>query len=622
MYASSEKVTTMSAIDLVLEAAYREPNVVAIVQNDQQWTYGDLLAEASHLACKLRSREVSPEVPVAICLPRSSELVLAQLAIALADGAFLPLDPTSPPERLRTLVTVARPPVVISCSTHASLFGDLAHVEVLDQVVPGIRSLSTTRPQRCSHTQQLAYLIYTSGSTGYPKAVQVSQQNLLNLIYWHQEQFSLHARDRIGLIAGPAFDASVWEIWPALASGASLYIPEETIRLQPARLWQWLNEQKITITFVPTPLAELLLQEPGPPPASLRWLLTGGDQLHCYARSGHPFRLVNNYGPTEAAVVATSGVINEQGHGLPDLGYPISGTQVYLVNEAGEQVAEGEIGEIYIGGLGVARGYRGQPALTAGRFIPHPWTEQKGERLYRTGDLARYRKGGAIEFVGRADTQVKLRGYRIELGEIEATLRHHPGVREAVVVVQSFNNQPHLVAFVTLTEDFVASPRTILTWLKERLPFYMIPTTLMPLTHIPLTLNGKFDRRAMSLPEDKWFAYTELIQPRNALEEALLTIWKGVLEIDALGVIDNFFAMGGHSLLALKVVARVQKLFKVKMPVQTLFTAPTIAEFAEALLLQEPQPGFFERISTLLRRVTSMSPEQIQEVLQEQRSRR
>ena len=352
-----------------------------------------------------------------------------------------------------------------------------AQVVCLDSAGERLSQAPEDNPRSPVAPEHLAYVIYTSGSTGRPKGVVVPHQGLLNLVFWHQGAFEITSSDRATQLAGTAFDASVWEIWPYLSKGASLYIVGSEILSSPVHLRDWLVSQAVTISFLPTPLAEMVLPLEWPEAPALRILLTGGDKLHHYPSASVPFKLINNYGPTENTVVTTSGLVASEGReATPPIGRPITNTQVYLLDRQLQPVPLGVPGELYIGGASLARGYLQRPELTPEKFIPHPFSELPGERLYRTGDLARYRPDGNIEFLGRLDHQVKVRGFRIELGEIEAVLGGHPGVREVVVLAREDSpGEKRLVAYVVGQEEPAPSGSELRGFLRERLPEYMVP---------------------------------------------------------------------------------------------------------------------------------------------------
>jgi amino acid adenylation domain-containing protein len=429
----------------------RNPGAIAITFENEQMTYAELNRRANQLAHQLQALGVGPEVLVGLCVERSLELVIGMLGIFKAGGAFVPLDPSHPRERLQFMIEDAKPAVILTAEgLSATDYADQSHGSV------------------ACNSYNPAYVIYTSGSTGLPKGVAITHGSLMNLISWHQRVYQVSAADRATQVAGLAFDASVWEVWPYLTAGASIHIADEETRLSPQKLIEWLDSQRITISFLPTPLAEAVLDESWPTTISLRMLLTGGDRLRHAPRKALPFQLANNYGPTENTVVTTStfvipdtGEVEQVGKGAvpplveteyatpPPIGRPIDNVQVYVLDGELRVAPIGVAGELFVGGENLARGYLNSPDLTAERFSPNPFSVEPGERLYRTGDRVRLRGDGQIEFLGRVDEQVKVRGFRIELGEIEATLAEQEEIREAVVVAREDSaGEKRLVAYV------------------------------------------------------------------------------------------------------------------------------------------------------------------------------
>lgn len=422
--------------ELFERQAKETPDAAAVVSLESHMSYGELNRRANQLAHYLKKLGVGAETRVGVLFERSTEMVLALLAVMKAGGAFVPLDASYPRERLSFMLKDSD---VMLTLTEQRLLSALPPHD--GQVIcPDTRGEELAResietPASEVRAENLAYIIYTSGSTGTPKGVGIEHRSLSNLVDWHRKTYDVTPADRAVLLSAPAFDASVWEIWPYLCAGASLHVPSAEIRESPPQLLQWLAAQAITICFLPTPLAEIILEELLPANLSLRTLLTGADRLHLWPRAGLPFRLANNYGPTENTVVTTFGWIDAEGkrNALPPIGSPIGNVQVYVLDKHLQPVPVGVAGQLHVGGVNLARGYLNQPGLTAEKFIPHPFAQEPGARLYRTGDLARYLDDGQLEFLGRDDEQVKVRGFRIELGEIEAALKSHALVREAVV---------------------------------------------------------------------------------------------------------------------------------------------------------------------------------------------
>ncbi|MFP5285681.1 MAG: non-ribosomal peptide synthetase, partial [Thermoanaerobaculia bacterium] len=507
--------------------AERRPGALAISWEGGSLTYGELAERVDRLAEELRQQGAGPEAVVALCLERSPELATAALAVLEAGGAYLPIDPAQPAERREWILRASGAGVVVRKGRqgHQGQQGRFERDLVLEVLgVPGVPG---------ALPPDLAYVIYTSGSTGTPKGTELRHRGLSSLIAWHRRTYGLGPADRTTLLAGPGFDASVWETWAPLTSGASLHIPPPDTVPSPPALLAWMAEQGITVSFLPTPLAEAVLSEPLPEGLALRALLTGGDRLRRRPDPGLPFELVNHYGPTEATVVATAGRVSPEGDRPPEIGAPIANTRVYLLDRGLRPVPVGAAGEICLAGEGLARGYRGRPELTAKRFVPDPFGE--GRRLSRTGDLARRTPSGGIEFVGRADHQVKIRGYRIELGEIEAALARHPAVREAVVLALD----GRLVTYV------VGEAQDLPSFLAGLLPEPMVPSAWVSLDRLPLTPNGKVDRRALAgIAPVRGEEQAE--PPRAGLETELAAVWTDLFGV-SVSRQDDFFALGGHS---------------------------------------------------------------------------
>ncbi|HEU4562032.1 MAG TPA: amino acid adenylation domain-containing protein, partial [Longimicrobium sp.] len=565
---------------LVAARAERTPEALAVVCGDDALTYHELDARANRLARRLTGLGAGPEVRVGICLERSAGMVVAMLAVLKAGAAYLPLDPTYPADRLAYMLGDSGARLLV---TQASLRGLLTpeggRTVLMDAGAAEIAAQPDVAPRMAALPENAAYVIYTSGSTGTPKGVEVTHGALLNLVHWHREAFAVIGSDRATQLAGLGFDASVWELWPYLASGAAVHlIADEETRTSPAVLRSFLLESQVTIAFAPTPLAEALLALEWPAKAPLRLLLTGGDALLGRPRAELPFELVNNYGPTENTVVATSGVVGAgPGSGrAPGIGRPIHNVRAYVLDRRLEPVPVGVPGELCVGGAQVARGYLGRAELTAERFVPDPFSMTPGARMYRTGDQVRWLASGELEFLGRLDRQVKVRGFRIELGEIEGALRRSAGVADCVVVArEDLPGEKRLVAYMVGEAEAAA----LRDGLRRSLPEYMVPSAFVTLDALPLTPAGKVDRKALPAPD---FASAEerYVAPRTPAEEVLAGIWAEVLRLERVGVTQSFFELGGHSLLATRVVSRVRELFGVELPLRALFEGPTVAELA------------------------------------------
>ncbi|MFN2634156.1 MAG: amino acid adenylation domain-containing protein [Thermoanaerobaculia bacterium] len=556
--------------------ALEDPAAAAVEDDGGSLTYGQLNERAGAVAGRLRQRGVGPEAVVGICFERSRDMVVGLLAILKAGGAYLPIDPAYPPARAKFMLQDAGARVVV---TRGELLQDLeASIERVRVDHEGDAPSDAAGAAVGATAKSLAYVIYTSGSTGTPKGVAVEHESAVNLAAWHCRAYALTPADRGTLLASPSFDASVWELWPYLASGASLHVPDEETRMSPVRLSRWLEQKRITVSFVPTPLAQAMLDESEPPSGELRFLLTGGDQLRRPPARPLSFALVNHYGPTETTVVATAGPVDLMAEDAeaPSIGRPISNTRVYIVDRRGLPVPAGIPGEIFIGGVGVAREYLGRPGLTAEKFVPDPYGPDGG-RLYRTGDRGRFLAGGEIQFLGRLDQQVKIRGFRIETGEIEEALNGLPGVARCAVLARDDDGNRRLVAYVVPSSAEATSASALREGLQVSLPEYMVPAVFVFLAELPLTPNGKIDRRALPAPAA---ASAGAAQPRTPVQEVLVGIWSQLLGRDRIGIDDNFFQLGGHSLLATQVFSRVRDYFHVTLPLRYLFEGPTIAELA------------------------------------------
>jgi amino acid adenylation domain-containing protein len=465
-------------------------------------------------------------------------------------------------------------------------------------------------PATDTKAENLAYIIFTSGSTGRPKGVQVTHANLLNLIGWHQNAFKVTSADRATMHASPGFDASVWEIWPYLAAGASVHVIDEAVRATPERLRDWMVDHGITISFLPTALAEAMIDLRWPHETALRTLLTGGDVLGRRPPSGLPFALVNNYGPTECTVVATSGTVQPAGpaEGLPAIGRPITNTQIYIVDDQLRRVPAGRPGELLIGGVGVSRGYLNLPESTAEKFVPDPFSSEPGARAYRTGDVGRFLPDGQIAFMGRIDEQIKIRGYRIEPHEISTVLDRHPSIRASCVSSYSDGSaEMRLVAYVVPTQGARPTPRELRKFLGDYLPDYMIPSTFVQVPELLVSLGGKLDRAALPKPSPENILDDDSFEaPQSQIEERLASFMTVLLRVPRVGRDDNFFTLGGHSLMGAQMVAKIQDTFGVELSLRSIFDHPTLREMSSEI----------EKV--IHTRLAAMSEEEARQILQSQ----
>ncbi|MBE9035788.1 amino acid adenylation domain-containing protein [aff. Roholtiella sp. LEGE 12411] len=565
------------------EQVEQTPHAIALVYEDESLTYRELNDRANQLAHYLQSLGVKEEVLVGICVERSLEMVIGLLAILKAGGAYVPIDPTYPPERIAFVLNDSQVKVLLTQQRLLTQLSEHGAVVIcLDQDWQIISQSSRDNCLSNVQTTNSAYVIYTSGSTGQPKGVVVAHQALLNLVFWHQQTFEITSLDRATQLAGMAFDAAAWELWPYLTAGASIYLVATEVINSPIELRDWLISKQITISFLPTPLTEEFLSLEWTENLAVRTILTGGDQLHKYPSALVPFQVVNNYGPTENTVVTTSGVVaTDQHHNIsPHIGRAIANTQVYILDPYLQPVPIGVSGELHVSGASLARGYLNRPELTQAKFIPNPFSPQEKARLYKTGDLGRYLPDGKIEYLGRIDNQVKIRGFRIELGEIETALTQHLHVRDAVVVAREDKpNFKRLAAYVVPEGKQHNTQEELRLFLKEKLPEYMVPASFTILDTLPITPNGKVDRRALPAPKFEFNDTTGFVLPRTHHEKVLVKIWQDVLLLKQVCIHDNFFELGGDSLIGIQIVSRANQA-GLKLTPKQLFQHQNIAELA------------------------------------------
>lgn len=569
----------------------RTPEAVAVVFRTEQLSYRELDRSANRLAHRLKALGVGPEVRVGLLLDRSLDLPVALLAVLKAGGAYVPLDPDYPPARLRFMAEDAQARVVLTHEhlAHALPAGGYRRV-LIDHCRGASLGVGEDIPSGGVGPDNLAYVMYTSGSTGQPKGVLVTHRSVANHLAWRQRYFPLSPSDRLLQTASLNFDDSVWEFLEPLLSGARVIMAEPGAHQDSGYLVRVIAEHQVTAAcFVPS-LLERFLAEPGVEGCgTLRRVTTGGEALPAELQRRVFDRLrselYNGYGPTEATIASTFWHCTREPSGRVPIGRPISNTEVYVLDRHCQPVPVGAVGELYLGGVGLARGYTARPGLTAAAFIPHPFAATPGARLYRTGDLGRYREDGTLEFLGRRDLQVKVRGVRIEPGEVEAVLRRHPALRAAAVLArEDRSGDKQLVAYVVPQAGQRPGQSELRRFLEARLPAQMVPSMFMPLEALPLLPSGKLDAAALPGPDrSRPWLEEELVEPRSELEATVARIWMEVLGLDRVGVHDNFFALGGHSLRATQVVSRIREALRVTLPLRVLFEAPTVAGLAARL---------------------------------------
>ncbi|MBZ4418503.1 amino acid adenylation domain-containing protein [Myxococcus sp. RHSTA-1-4] len=581
---------------LIAAHAARTPDAIAVTDPERRLTYAQLDARANRLAHHLRSLGVGPERLVGIFLERSVDLVVAVLAVLKSGGAYVPLDPSYPPDRVALMLSDSQPSVLVTRrALRSTLPAPLPTVVSLDEDAPAIEGHPDTAPVGGAGPDHLAYVVYTSGSTGRPKGVMVGHRGLANAYFAWERDYRLPTLRAHLQMASFSFDVFSGDLARALGSGATLVLCPREWLLEPASLYALMQREQVDCgEFVPAVVRLLMghLQEHGLRLDFMRLLIVGSDtwDMREYHQlrglCGPDTRLVSSYGLSEATIDSTyfesvAPVPSEQ---TVPIGRPFPNAWMYLLDAALQPVPIGVPGELFVGGVGLARGYRGQPHLTAERFVPHPFSEEPGARLYRTGDLARYAADGTLEFIGRNDTQVKLRGHRIELDEIKAKLLEHEGVRAVELLVHGDGAARQLVAYLTLTAPGVVGAEVLRQDLKKHLPAYMVPSAFVILESFPLTPNGKVDRKALPPPEESRRDTSDgFVAPRGDTEQRLAAIFEELLGTGPIGAHDSFFDLGGHSLLAVRLVARIRERFGKTLPLATLFQGPTLEQLARAL---------------------------------------
>ncbi len=586
----------------------RAPNAIAVEFEGAQLTYGELNGRANQLAHHLRTLGVGPDVPVGICLESSLEMVVGLIGILKAGGVYVPLDPVCPSERLAFMLEDTGTPVLLTQERLVpGLPGHRAKVVCLDSGWETIARQNRKNPINVAVLDNLAYVIYTSGSTGQPKGVLVPHSSIVNHCCDIQKYYELDSSDRILQFSSLSFDLSLEQMLPTLIVGATLVLERSDV-WHTNELHRRIAEFGLTVLNLPTAYWQELAREWTDLPDLIsnvqpRLFIVGGDVMppealdHWLKSPMRAVRLINAYGPTEATITTTAFEITPR----PDesasfqkvpIGRPLANREIYILDKYGNPAPAGVAGELYIGGWALARGYLNCPDLTAERFVPHPFSTERGARLYKSGDMARYRLDGNIDLLGRLDRQVKIRGFRIELEEIEAALGQHPAVREAVVLArEETHGERRLVAYIVAQQESRPAPDDLRGFLKEKLPEYMVPAVFVFLDAIPLMPSGKVDRRALPAPERIRFELEKaFVAPRDALEVQLTNLWEEVLDVQPIGVRDNFFELGGHSLAAVRLFALIEKRLGKRLPLATVFQNATVEHLA-IIFRQQAKPA-------------------------------
>ncbi len=582
--------------ELFEEQADKTPNNVAVVYNKDILTYKELNENANRIARLLRSKGIKQNEIVGIMIEGSTEMLVGILGILKAGAAYLPIDPKYPIDRIAYMMEDSKTGILLTDFQPKDMQDE--NIEILLLKDEELYKGDGSNLEMINTPRDMAYVIYTSGSTGKPKGVMIEHSSLINLSKWHIDYYKVTEKDNSTKYAGFGFDASVWEIFPYIITGAAIHIIDEEIKLDIEKLNEYYNENDITISFLPTQICEQFMKQDN---KSLRYLLAGGDKLRYF--EGKNYKIVNNYGPTENTVVTTSFEVDKAYDNIP-IGKPIANTQIYILDNESRLQPIGVPGELCISGESLSRGYLNREELTSEKFIEHPFAE--GQRLYQTGDLARWLSDGNIEFLGRIDAQVKIRGYRIELGEIEARILSYEGIEEAIVVDrQEESGNSYLCAYISSTRELAIAE--LRSYLAMELPEYMIPAYFIQLDKLPLTANGKVDRKALPEPDGSITTGTEYVAPSNEIEEKLQEIWSEVLGIEKIGVNDSFFELGGHSLKAINVASKIHRELNVSIPLRELFKTPTIKGLAKYIEVSSKSVLTNENRILLLREGTEIT---------------
>lgn len=575
-----------------LESLFRKqallhPDKTAIVYQDQEITYRDLDQRSNQIANLLLSHGIKEGKYVPIWLDRSLEWIVAVLGVIKTGAAYVPIDPAYPAKRVEFILSDTAADIILTNQNLETLLSGTERTKVFDlSSMENLNHLSSDAPEIKIHQNSLAYTIYTSGSTGKPKGVMVSHQAIQHLVTWHNHHFHVDQSSKLTLVAGLAFDISVWETWSALTSGATLFIADNEDRTDAHALVDFYRRNQITHGFVPSVLGPPVVNDTrNYPDLKLKYLFTGGEKLKPVLTTELSYELIDYYGPTECTVFATFKKVKDiNGKYVSSIGKPIANAKAYILGENMELLPVGAVGELCIGGNILANGYLNNEELTDSKFIDNPFRET--EKLYRTGDLAKWRPDGDIEFLGRIDNQVKIRGFRVELGEIERTLLQQKDIKEAVVISRDTEgDSKYLIAFIVSRAEAEKDISSVRSALKEELPGYMIPAQIIFIDKIPLTANGKTDAQALKDLADK--EAKELISfepPTNETERIVVNVWSSALERPVINITDNFFDIGGNSLLVATVAVALQRKLDVKVYLRDIYQFPVLQELSEALI--------------------------------------
>lgn len=604
------------------EQVNKTPAHIAVVCGDQQLRYDELNARANQVAHLLMKSGVKPGACVGMCLSPSVDTIVAPLGILKAGAAYVPLNPEHPAARLNAQLAKSKAEL---CLTNVASVAEALDVRIIDfESHAGLLAAEArTTPDVDVSSDDLAYVIYTSGSTGTPKGVAVRHRNLVNYTQFMLKRLKIEGPLQFATVSTISADLGNTCIFPSLFSGGCLHILRHDVALEPRHFSDYLSRHAIDVLKIAPSHLQALLSDDHAGMLPRKCLVLGGEAfsrqlLNSILALSPAGKILNHYGPTETTVGsltfdASDQELSDVARTLP-IGRPIANTQIYILDKYMRLCPTGVAGELYIGGAGVAAGYLNDPEQTAARFVPDRFSANSGSCLYRTGDLARYLPDGNVEFLGRADLQVKVRGYRIELGEIESALSEHPLVRQAIVVLRQDGDRERLVAYVTSSNLRTGNTAELTDFLKERLPDYMVPAPIIVMRSFPTTPNGKVDRAALPAPEDQ--ANRVIIAPQTFVELELAKIWASLLKLEELSVHDDFFDLGGHSLLATQVVSRVRKSFEKEIPLRSIFDAPTIAKLAAVI---EATPSATMVDLQLLESIESLSDEEAERLLEDQR---